>query len=36
VFEGTQRESCLIDGTWLDDHFYGLLDREFLATESES
>ena len=31
VYEGTQRETCLVDGTWLDDHFYGLLDREFLA-----
>jgi RimJ/RimL family protein N-acetyltransferase len=34
VHEGTQRESCLIDGTWLDDHFYGLLDREYVATAS--
>lgn len=33
VHEGTQRETCLVDGTWLDDHFYGLLDREFLAAE---
>ncbi len=36
VYEGTQRESCLIDGMWLDDHFYGLLDREFFAAASES
>jgi [ribosomal protein S5]-alanine N-acetyltransferase len=33
VYEGTQRETCLLDGTWLDDHFFGLLDREFLAAE---
>lgn len=32
VHEGTQRETCLLDGRWLDDHFYGILDREFLAT----
>jgi RimJ/RimL family protein N-acetyltransferase len=34
VHEGTQRETCLLDGQWLDDHFYGILDREFLATGS--
>ena len=30
VYEGTQRESCLRDGAWIHDHFYGILDREFL------
>lgn len=29
VEEGRQRESCLVNGRWHDDLFFGLLDREY-------